>query len=91
MRGVRGRRLAAADQVVTGEGSFDGQSRQGKVTGRVLELAAEMGKPCMVFAGRAPGGGARTLDEVEDDPGRRMNEAARALRELARRWAAGQG
>ncbi len=43
-----------------------------------------------VFAGRAPRGGARTLDEVEDDPGRRMNEAARALRELARRWAAGQ-
>lgn len=83
-------RLAAADLVVTGEGSFDGQSRQGKVTGRVLELAAGMGKPCMVFAGRAPGGGARTLDEVEDDPGRRMNEAARALRELARRWAAGQ-
>ena len=32
-------RLAAADLVVTGEGRFDGQSAQGKVTGRVIEAA----------------------------------------------------
>ncbi|MFN8507458.1 MAG: glycerate kinase [Dehalococcoidia bacterium] len=80
-------RLREADVVVTGEGSFDSQSLQGKVTGRILELAAEAGKPCTVLAGRAPGGGARTLDEVEADGARRMSQAAAALEALAARWA----
>ncbi|MCC6386341.1 MAG: glycerate kinase [Dehalococcoidia bacterium] len=83
-------RLRDADIVVTGEGSFDSQSRQGKVTGRILELAVEDGKPCAVFAGRAPGGGARTLDEVETDGARRMSQAATALEALAARWASEQ-
>jgi len=83
-------RLREADIVVTGEGSFDSQSLQGKVTGRLLELARKAGKPCVVFAGRAPGGGARTLDEVEAHGTRRMREAADALERLAARWAGEQ-
>jgi len=43
-----------------------------------------------VFAGRAPGGGARTLDEVEAHGTRRMREAADALERLAARWAGEQ-
>jgi glycerate kinase len=45
-------RLARADLVVTGEGSFDSQSLHGKVTGRILEVAHSAGKPTVVIAGR---------------------------------------
>lgn len=41
-----------ADLVVTGEGSFDGQSAAGKVPGHVLELAREAGVPVALVAGR---------------------------------------
>ncbi len=86
-------RLAAADIVLTGEGSFDSQSLQGKTTGRLIELAAAAGKPCVVFAARASGPvkGAeiRTLSDVEPDARRSMVEAAGLLTEVARRWAAG--
>ena len=44
-------RMAGVDVVVTGEGSFDGQSDAGKAPGRVIELARELGKPCFVVAG----------------------------------------
>jgi glycerate kinase len=44
--------LAWADVIVTGEGRFDSQSLQGKVTGRLLEAAAGRGKRCLVLAGR---------------------------------------
>ncbi|MCC6959288.1 MAG: glycerate kinase [Dehalococcoidia bacterium] len=86
-------RLAAADLVVTGEGSFDSQSQQGKVTGRVLELAAEAGKPAVVFAGRAnaaPDVDVVTLASREPDPARCMEQATSILREAAKAWAAGR-
>lgn len=84
------RRLAAADRVITGEGSFDQQSRQGKTTGRLLGLAAERGRPITVFAGHASTQAPElhTLAELEPDQTRAMAEAAPLLTELARRWAA---
>jgi glycerate kinase len=45
-------RVAEADLVVTGEGSFDAQSLRGKVPAGVARLAAEAGVPCVVIAGK---------------------------------------
>src|SRR5690606_18809976 len=44
--------LVEADLVITGEGSFDGQSAAGKVPSYVTALAAEMGTPTALVAGR---------------------------------------
>jgi glycerate 2-kinase len=83
-------RLAAADLVITGEGSFDEQSRQGKTTGRLLALAEAAGKPCLVLAGRGDvvaGVDLRTLTEVEPDTARAMSDAPALLEALAARAA----
>lgn len=45
-------RVAAADLVVTGEGSFDSQSLRGKVVAGVAALAQQHGVPCVVVAGQ---------------------------------------
>ncbi|MEO5982046.1 MAG: glycerate kinase [Pedococcus sp.] len=45
--------VAAADLVVTGEGSFDWQSLQGKVVAGVAQLALETATPSVVIAGQA--------------------------------------
>ncbi len=86
--GLEGR-LRGADIVVTGEGSFDGQSGQGKTVGRVRQLAEEAGVPCVVMAGRAEGaaGEVRTLADIEPEREASMRNAARLLEELAGRWA----
>lgn len=44
--------IAGADLVITGEGSFDGQSAAGKVPSLVSSLAAEAGVPVAMVAGR---------------------------------------
>ena len=44
--------IADADVVVTGEGSYDGQSGDGKVPSYVAELAASANVPAAVVAGR---------------------------------------
>jgi glycerate kinase len=44
--------LRGAALVVTGEGTVDAASREGKVTGLVASLAAEAGVRCVVFGGR---------------------------------------
>ncbi|MEI3848888.1 MULTISPECIES: glycerate kinase [unclassified Microbacterium] len=44
--------VAGADVVVTGEGSYDGQSGDGKVPSFVAALAAEAGTRALVVAGR---------------------------------------
>ncbi len=44
-------RVAAADLVVTGEGTLDGTSLSGKVVAGVAALAAEHVLPCLVLAG----------------------------------------
>jgi glycerate kinase len=48
-------RLEGADLVVTGEGTIDEQSFNGKAVGGVVELAHEMGVPVLVVAGDAVG------------------------------------
>ncbi len=45
--------IAAADLVITGEGSFDAQSLRGKLAAEVAAGAAAHGKPCLVLAGRS--------------------------------------
>lgn len=45
-------RLAAADVVITGEGSFDASSLRGKAPGEVARRAHALGKKVHVFAGR---------------------------------------
>jgi glycerate kinase len=44
--------IGKADLVLTGEGSFDGQSLRGKVVSGVAAAAAEEAVPCVVVAGR---------------------------------------
>lgn len=46
--------IAAADLVLTGEGSLDAQTAAGKAPLGVLQLAAEAGVPVLAFAGRIP-------------------------------------
>lgn len=64
--------VAAADVVVTGEGSYDGQSGDGKVPSFVAALAAETGVPALVVAGR-----------ITDDADRTLFAASASLTELA--------
>jgi len=45
-------RAAAADLLLTGEGTFDGTSLQGKVPKGVAWVAQRAGRPCVVLAGR---------------------------------------
>ena len=51
-------RVAASDLVITGEGSIDSQTLEGKGPGALAALAKKHGKPCIAFAGRViePGG-----------------------------------
>lgn len=44
--------ISRHDLVITGEGSLDAQSRQGKGPWRVAELAMEAGVPVLIVAGR---------------------------------------
>ncbi|MEO8540143.1 MAG: glycerate kinase [bacterium] len=87
-------RLESADLVVTGEGSFDSQSLQGKVTGRVIEMARDLGKPVTVFAGRtsaeASDVSVATIESLEPDATEAMAHAADLLKRLAREWAEAQ-
>lgn len=46
--------LASVDVLITGEGRFDRQSLQGKLVGRLLDLAKASGKPCVVVSGSKP-------------------------------------
>jgi glycerate kinase len=83
-------RLAVADFVATGEGRFDGQSMQGKVTGRVIESARAASKPAVVFAGASEGTGevdVRTLTSLEPDSTAAMEHAEKLLKRLAATWA----
>jgi glycerate kinase len=95
-----GKRLRAADLVVTGEGTFDEQSLRGKVAGAVLVAAAAAGVPAVVLCGRAtvtrPGATVRSLVErfgVEAATGaaaeRLADLAAETAEELGRVGASG--
>ena len=89
-------RVAEADLVVTGEGSFDFSSLSGKVVSGVAALAAEHAVPCVVVAGEVQVGrremGAAGVDSawsLVDELGREraLTEPAAALAELAARVA----
>jgi glycerate kinase len=86
-----GRRLAAADLVVTGEGALDQQSLHGKVPDGVIGAARASGVPAIVLCGRAE---ARPPDvpvfELVDRFGedRAMTDARAALEDLAEEVAA---
>ena len=58
-------KIRQADWVITGEGALDEQSRMGKGTGFVAEMAARAGKRCLCLAGRiAPSLRDSSPDEV---------------------------
>lgn len=80
-------RMEASDLVVTGEGSYDSQSDQGKVTGRILAIAAELGKPSVVFAGRSAQKGVITLVSRAASEAEAMERAADLLEDAAADWA----
>ena len=48
-------RCAQADLVITGEGTIDGQTRQGKVVAAVAKICKKLDKPCIAFAGAIRG------------------------------------
>lgn len=82
-------RLARADLVVTGEGSFDSQSLHGKVTGRIASLAAKAGIPLVIFAGQAEASAAdvHTIASIEPDRAAAMHDANDLLTRLVHDWA----
>jgi glycerate kinase len=45
-------RAARADLVVTGEGTVDRTTFEGKAPGEVVRICAELGVPCVLFGGR---------------------------------------
>jgi glycerate kinase len=49
-------RAAAADLVVTGEGTVDRTTFEGKAPGEALRVCEELGVPCVVFGGRVVDG-----------------------------------
>lgn len=88
--------VAEAELVVTGEGSFDGQSAAGKVPAFVAELAARAGVPAALVTGRiaadadtAAFAASVSLSERAGSPAASLAEPARWLQEagalLARR------
>ncbi|QBI53774.1 glycerate kinase family protein [Streptomonospora litoralis] len=93
--------VAAADLVITGEGSFDTQSLRGKLPHGVAKAAADQGVPCVVLAGAvavgrqeaAAAGIAETYSLVESAGSTEaaLSRSAEELRKLAadvaRRWA----
>jgi glycerate kinase len=89
--------LDACEVVITGEGSFDGQSLRGKLPAMVAGAAVERGVPCLVLAGRvdvgrreAAAAGIDATYSVVEEVGsveRALREPAAGLRALARRVA----
>jgi glycerate kinase len=90
-------RIADADVVVTGEGSFDWQSLRGKVVAGVAGAALEQGRGCVVLAGRVEVGrreyaatgvsAAYSVVDVAGSAEAAMAEPAARLADLAERAA----
>lgn len=83
--------VAGADLVITGEGSFDGQSAAGKVPSFVQQLAARAGVPTALVAGRiAPDADTSgfaasvSLTDLAGDAAASLADPARWLREAGR-------
>lgn len=73
-----------ADVVITGEGSYDGQSGDGKVPSFIAGLAADAGVPAMVAAGRITTDADATLFAASASLTELAGSAASALAEPAR-------
>jgi glycerate kinase len=73
--------LARSQLVLVGEGSYDAQSALGKVTGVVIESAAQRGVPVILIAGHVSGTVPAHVHTVTGN-GRRLDE--NDLRDLAR-------
>lgn len=72
-----GERAAAVDLVVTGEGTVDRTTFDGKAPGEALRICEELGVPCVLFGGRVEDGVEAVA--LSGDPSR----AAHDLEELA--------
>jgi glycerate kinase len=59
--------VAGSDLIITGEGSLDAQTLEGKAPVGVAELARRFGKPCIAFAGRVDPASRRLLLEHFDE------------------------
>lgn len=80
--------ITGADLVITGEGSYDGQSGDGKVPSFVASTAAEAGARAAVVAGRiapeadtTPFAASVSLTELAGSPASALAEPTRWLRE----------
>ena len=76
-------RVAAADLVLTGEGSLDAQTAYGKTVAYVAALARDAGRPCLAVGGSvdsAPDG--VTDAEAATPPGTPLSEAMARAEEL---------
>jgi len=76
---------SGADLVVTGEGTIDRSTSEGKAVGEVVRICSEEGVRCAVFGGRVeePLPGVELLHVLSGDPAR----AADDLVELGKRLA----
>ena len=88
-------RLAGADLVITGEGSFDDQSLRGKVPDGVIHAARLGGVRCVIVCGRASapapeGVAVRSLVQAFGEKAA-LGEARRSLEELSAELAAEAG
>ena len=86
--------LSAADIVITGEGSYDGQSDGGKVPAFIADLARQQGCTALLAAGVIGGGvgidrfgGTVSLIELAGSAEAAMADPQRWLREAGRRLA----
>ncbi len=79
------RRIRSADLVVTGEGTVDGTTMEGKAPGAVLRICREEAVRCVVFGGRVVLAleGAE-MRELSGDPARAREDLAALGEELAR-------
>lgn len=97
-----GPRVAQADLVVTGEGTFDSSSLRGKVVSGLAAAAAGAGLPCVVLAGRVTVGrreaAAAGIDAayavadavgVETSLARPAEELSALAERVAREWSRG--
>lgn len=87
------RRIAAADLVITGEGSLDAQTLGGKGPAGVAALARELGVPVVAVAGRVEPAAAAlfdaclTLESFGLPPGESIARAGELVSELIRNHA----
>jgi len=64
------KRAARADLVVTGEGTVDSTTFEGKAPGEAVEVCRELGVPCVLFGGRVEAGLGIEAIAISGDPAR---------------------